>query len=154
LPDFSPASSDAVYTPGNNPAYASNASDKALPAHPLVYVVNHAQRARIRDAPTQDVEGLDERHARLEQRRQLLVEHEELTAWDFVPMRQRGKMDAGQRATSGLLNGEDVQPLLLKLPPQPRFAVSDVDAFDNLSAGRAEPAPELHILDFAPILHN
>src|SRR5262249_59105957 len=37
----------------------------------------------------------------------------------------------------------------LELAAEPRLAIGDVDAFDDLAARRAEPAPVLHSLDFA-----
>ena len=47
---------------------------RAAPPHPLVHVVQHGLEERVRDPLPQDVERLHERHAGLEQRRQLLVE--------------------------------------------------------------------------------
>ncbi len=46
----------------------------------------------------------------------------------------------------GPLQPEDVQALFLELAPEPRFAVGDVHAFDDLAARGAEPAAKLHAL--------
>ena len=53
------------------------------------------------------------------------------------PQRQPGDGALG-------LQRQDVQPLLLELVAQPRLAVGDVDAFDDLAVRRGEPAAELH----------
>jgi hypothetical protein len=45
---------------------------------PAVHVVEHDLEERVRDALAEDVQGLDERHAGLEQRGQLLIEDQEL----------------------------------------------------------------------------
>ena len=117
---------------------------RAARPHALVHVVEHDLEDRVGDALAQDVERLHERHARLEQRRQLLVEDEELAAGDLAPVRQRRQVDARQRAASGLLDREDEKSLLLELAAQTRLAIGDVDAFDDLAARRPEPAPVLH----------
>ena len=40
--------------------------------------------------------------------------------------------------------GEDVEALLLELAAEPRLAVGDVDAFDDVAARGAEPAAKFH----------
>jgi hypothetical protein len=117
---------------------------RAPRSHALVDVVEHRLEDRVGHAGAQDVERLDERHAGLEQRRQLLVEDEELAGRHLPPLRQRRQADAGQRAPPGLLNGQDVEALLLELAAKTRLAIGDVDAFDDLAAGRAEPASKFH----------
>src|SRR5262249_3934191 len=97
-----------------------------------------------RHAPSQDVERLDERHTRLQQRREFLVEDEEFPGGNSSPARQLGDMEPSQRTAARLLNPEDVQTFILELAPQPSLVVGDVDAFDDLAARRAEATPELH----------
>ena len=109
--------------------------------HPLVHVVEDGLEERIGDAAAQQVERLHERHARLEQRRQLLVEDEELARADAPAPRQpeREPAEAPLR-----LEREDVQALLLELVAQARLAVGDVDALDDLAGRGDEPAAEFH----------
>ena len=110
-------------------------------AHPLVDVVEHAAEHRRLDPAPQQVERLHERHAGLEQRRQLLVEHEELAGRD-PPRSAEPQRHAGHRAFR--LQRQDVEALLLEVVAQPGFAVGRVDALDDLTARGREPAPELH----------
>ena len=92
------------------------------------------------DAPLQQVERLDQRHAGLEQRRQLLVEDQELAGGD--PRRAAAAAATERRAIRARWMREDEQALLLELVPQPRFAVGDVDAFDDLAARRCRAGSE------------
>ena len=71
-------------------------------------------------------------------------------------MRQRGKVHAGKRAPSGLVNGEDVEPLVLEFPAEPRLTLGDVHAFDDLATRGADATPEFHQYGEVPrlILHN
>src|SRR5689334_8737757 len=82
---------------------------------PLVDPIEHGLEGRVRDALAQNVERLDERHARLEQRRQLLVEHQEFPPRDPAAAtpakRQPWKRSAG-------LERKDVQPFLFQLAPE------------------------------------
>ena len=113
-----------------------------MPApHPFVDVVQHGFEDRVVDSFPQDFERLDQRHARLQQRRELLVEHEELAGRYPAPAREA---EVGQAEGSRALNGEDIQPFLLELPAKPRFVVGDVNAFDDVAARGAEPAAKLH----------
>ena len=59
---------------------------------------------------------------------------------------RRAARQAERHAGDGALRpaARDEQALLLELVPQPRFAVGDVDAFDDFARGRREPAAELH----------
>ncbi len=75
------------------------------------------------------------------QRRQLLIEHQELPRRDAGAPRHR---DRAERHASGALDGQDVEPLFLELPPEPRLALGDIDAFDNLPARGPESAAEFH----------
>ena len=52
--------------------------------------------------------------------------------------------DAECRQHAAALQREDEQALLLELAAQTRLAVGDVDAFDDLAAGGAEPTAEFH----------
>ena len=115
--------------------------------HPLVDVVQHRLEERVRNPAAQDVERLDERHAGLEQRRELLIEDEELPGRHPRARRQR---DPAERGAPGPLNAEDVKPLFLELLPEPRLGVGGVDALDDLAAGSAQPAAELHPLRPCP----
>ncbi len=85
-------------------------------SHLLVHVVQDAAEGRRRDTPPEQVERLHERHASLQQRRQLLVEHEKLERRD------------------SRLPGQ----------PQPQLAVGRGHTFGDFSAWRREPATELH----------
>ena len=95
----------------------------------------------LRDPPAQDVERLDERHPGLEQRGELLIEDEELPGGHPRTGRQPKPADG---RPAGSLNAEDVEPLFLELLPEPRLGVGGVDPLDNLAAGGAQPAAELH----------
>ena len=106
-----------------------------------MHVVENRTEERRLDAPLQQIEGLHERHARLEQRGQLLVEDEELARRNALRLRQLERQ-AADRAL--LLQGQDEQALLLELVAQPCLAVGGIDALDDLSVWRGEPAPEFH----------
>ena len=128
---------------GNSSPCASNASDSAVPDRTRSCTSSSTRRERpaIVTRRLQQVERLHQRHAGLEQRRQLLVEDQELAGGDALALRQPQR-DAGDGALG--LQREDEQPLLLELVAQPGFALGDVDAFDDLAAGRREPAAEFH----------
>jgi hypothetical protein len=70
--------------------------------------------------------------------------------------RQRRQVHSRERAAAGLLNREDVAALLLELPAEPRLAIGDVNAFDDLAAR----VPSLHLYSISEeedprlILHN
>ena len=49
-------------------------------------------------------------------------------------------------SAAGPVDAEDEQSLFLELAPQPRLALGDVDAFDDLPARRPEPAAKFHAL--------
>ena len=76
-------------------------------SHLLVHVVEHRTERRRLDAPLQQIERLHERHAGLEQRRQLLVEDEELARRN-PPLLRQAEATAGNRALR--LEREDVEP--------------------------------------------
>ena len=109
--------------------------------HPLVDIVQHRLEQRVRDPAAQNVQRLDERHARLEQRRELLIEDEEFPGGHPRTSRQPKTADG---RPPGPLNAEDVEPLFLELPPEQRLGIGGVDALDDLAAGGAQPAAELH----------
>ena len=105
---------------------------KRMPSpDPFVNVVEDGLEDRISDPATQDLERLDQGHARLQQRGQLLIEHEELARGDPTAP---GEAQIRQAERAGPLDGEDVKPLFLELPPKPRFVVGDVNAFNDLAA--------------------
>jgi hypothetical protein len=107
----------------------------------LVHVVEHRLEAGVRDPLAQNVERLDERHARFEQRGQLLIEDEELLPGDAAA-RAEGKRQARQAGPP--LERKDVQPLFFQLLPQARLAVGDVDPLDDVAARRPEPTAKFH----------
>ena len=119
---------------------------RAARTHALVHVVENPLEHRIGDAATENVERLHERHASLEQCGELLIEDQEFAAGHTPASRQA---NARQRAPTGLVNSEDQQPLLFELPPEPRLAIGDVGAFDDVPARCAEPAAILHRLGAA-----
>src|SRR5688572_30114267 len=103
--------------------------------------VEHALEGGVRDPLPQDVERLDERHPRLEEGRQLLVEDEKFLATNPPPSRP-ATPQPGQAAAT--VQGKDEQALFLELPPQAGLVVGHVNAFDDLAAGRAQPTAEFH----------
>jgi len=145
-----------VDTGKQGPVRFERLRQRATRSHALVDVVQHALEDDVRNALTQDVERLHQRHAGFEERRQFLVEDEELAAGDFVPVWQRGQVHPRERAPTGLVNREDVKPFVLEFPAEPRLAVGDVHALDDLATRSAEATPEFHqygeILRL--ILHN
>ena len=106
----------------------------------LVHVVEDGLEHRIGEANPQDVERLHERHAGLEQRRQFLIEDQELVPRDLRP--PAAEREPAQAAPGA--QREHVQPLVLQLVPEVGFALGDVHALDDLAAGRGQPAPEFH----------
>jgi hypothetical protein len=52
------------------------------------------------------------------------------------------------------LHAQDVQTFLFELAAEPRFAIGDVNAFDDVAARCAEPAPEFHFLFRTTHLHE
>jgi hypothetical protein len=84
---------------------------------------------------------LHERHARPEQCGQFLVEDEEFLRANPTTLRQlqRDARDGVLR-----LKGQDEQPLLLQVVPQPSFGVGDVDAFDDFAIGRSQATAKFH----------
>jgi len=88
-----------------------------------------------------DVERLDQRHAGLEQCRQLLIEDEQFLA-PYLPAASTRQSKGGQHAAA--LERKDKQPLFLELAAKVCFGVGDVNTFDNLAAGGAEPTTEFH----------
>ena len=112
---------------------ASNASDSELPARTRSYTSSRTDlKSGLVTRLPQDVERLDQRHAGLEQRRQLLVEDQELAGRDTA--RRVGSRSRPNAAPAGPLNAEDVEALFLELLPEPRLGVGGVDAFDDLAA--------------------
>src|SRR5204862_8229537 len=67
---------------------------------------------------------------------------EELTRGDPALLRQTNG-DAGNRALR--LERKDEKPFLLQLVTESGFGLGRVDALDDLSRGRREAAPELHL---------
>ena len=112
-------------------------------AHFFVHIVQDGFEHRVRQARAQNVERLHERHAGLEQRRQLLVEHEELVPGDFrAPLTERNAAEAEAAARA---QRENVQAFLLELAAKVRFALRDVDPLDDLAGHGAESAAKFHL---------
>ena len=80
------------------------------------------------------------RHARLQQRGKLLVEHEKLVALDLAAL--AAKANAAQAEPR--LECQNVQALFLELTPEGGFALGDVNALDDLARRSAEAAAVLH----------
>src|SRR5690242_8839521 len=112
-------------------------------AHLLVNVVEHRLEHRIVQARSKNIERLHERHAGFEQRRQFLVEDKEFVAGYLAALAADG--EAGKAEPR--LECKDVQALVLELAPEGGFALGDVDALDNLTRRRPEPATEFHLKD-------
>ena len=110
-------------------------------SHLVVHVVQHAAEHRGRHAPLQEIERLHERHPGLEQRRQFLIEDQELAHVDPGRLRQVNRQ-ASDRALR--LQRQNVQALLFQLVAQPGFVLRRVDAFDDLAVGGGETAAKLH----------
>ena len=117
---------------------AEGVGQRRAAAHLLVHVVEHRLEDRVGQALAQDVERLHQRHAGLEQRRQLLVEDQELVPLDGAPPQRqpRHRAPRGQR--------QDVESLVLELATQGSLARRNVDALDDLPSRGAQPAAELH----------
>ena len=130
-----------VNTGKQRPVRIERLGERVAPPHPLVDIVQHALEERVRHPLPENVEGLHQRHAGLEQGRQLLVEDEELPGRNARAPRH---LQGAERHVAGALDGQHVQPFFLEFVPQPRFALRGVDAFDDLPPGGAEPAAELH----------
>ena len=115
--------------------------ERAAGSHAVEHVVEYRPEHRVGHPAAKDVERLHQRHPGLEQRGQLLVEHQELTRGDPRSRRQRQRAD---RQPPRTLDREDVQTLFLEFATQPVFVVGDVDALDDLPTRSAEPAAEFH----------
>ena len=108
-------------------------------AHLFVHIIQHRFEHRVGHARAQDVERLHERHAGLEQRGQLLVEHQELVARDLAALTEGKAAEAEPRPQR-----KDVQSFVLELPAKGGFALGDVNALDDLARRGAESAAEFH----------
>ena len=82
FPLRSPAISDAAYRREQRPVFGERIRKRRPALTPLVDRVQHRFERHVRHALAEDVERLDQRHAGLEQRRQLLVENEKLLPAD------------------------------------------------------------------------
>ena len=78
---------------------------------------------------------------RLQQRGELLVEHEQFLPADAAPMAVR-HAERGQDAPA--LQRQHEQPFVLELAAEMRLAVGDVDAFGDFPAGGSDPTAEFH----------
>ena len=107
-------------------------------------VVHDALEDWIGNPPSQDVQRLDQRHSRLQQRCQLLIEDNEFPGGNLPAFWERRQPQPGKRTAASLLYPEDEQTFLLELAAQPRFVLGDVDALDNVAARSSEPAPIFH----------
>src|ERR671937_642723 len=107
----------------------------------LLHVVQHGIEERIGHPTAQDIERLHERHAGFEQRRQLLIEDQELAHRHARPRRQR---KSAEREAPGALDAEDVEALLLELAPEPRLAVGGVYPSEDLATRSSQPAAKFH----------
>ena len=129
---------------------SQNASDSAVPDRTCSYTSSSTLRKTGElTRRLQEIQRLDERHAGLEQRRQLLIENEKLGRRDRRPARQPHGYP-GDRSLR--LEREDVKPLLFELVAQPGFCLGDVHALDDFAAGRCQAAAELHCLRRSQIL--
>ena len=115
-------------------------------AHLLVDVVERALEGGVGDLLAQDVERLRQRHAGLQQRRQLLVEQQQFLARHAAAAQRRQGRQAGQRERTLRPGGEDEVALPLQLTPQSDLVVGDVDALDDLPVLGSEAALELHAI--------
>jgi len=108
----------------------------------VVDAVEDALEGGVRDALAQDVQGLDEGHAGLEQCGQFLIEHEELAVSYFAT----AGPDPRQRRQPGAppAKGQHKQPFFVEFPPQACLAVGDVHTFDDFAAGCTEPTAKFH----------
>ncbi len=114
--------------------------ERRAAAHLLVDIIEHRLEDRIREPHAENIEGLDQRHAGLEQRRQLLVEHQKLVAGNLVAPPLQAK--AAEPATRS--ERQDVQPFVFQLAAKRDFALGDVDALDDFARRGAEAAAKLH----------
>ena len=80
----------------------------------LVHVVQHRAKRRIVDPPPQNVQRLDQRQTCLQQRRQFLIEDNELPLAWTLPAAQ-GNRPAAESAAAP--QGENEQTLLFQLAP-------------------------------------
>jgi hypothetical protein len=107
----------------------------------LVHAVEHGLERRVLHALAKNVERLHQRHAGLEQRRELLVVDEEF----LVPDLALASAEAAESWNpASPLKREDVQAFLFQLPSQSGFTLGDVDAFDDLTASGGKPTAEFH----------
>jgi hypothetical protein len=79
---------------------------------------------------SQQVQRLHERHTRLEQGCELLIEHQKFRRPD-LPGAWRSKEERSDE--TGGPEGQDAEPTLLKVVAQARFTLRRVHAFDHLS---------------------
>ena len=93
-----------------------------------VHVVQQRAEPGIVDPPPQNVQGLNQREAGLEQCGELLVEDHELAPGKAAPPRDA----AGPAQPAPPPQGEDEQPLLLQLPAQVCLVLGGIDPFDDL----------------------
>src|SRR5262249_10459456 len=89
----------------------------------------------------EDVEAREDREAGLEERRELLIEEEELARRDPGPHRQRVGERGGERARAAGLEEEHV--LFLELATERRLAVGDHRALADPPRRKGHPADEL-----------
>ena len=137
LPLRSPAISDAVNIARHELAVlVEGVRQLRAGLHPLVDVVDDRLERRIGDVSAQQIERLHQRHAGLQQRRQLLVELEEVAGPDAPTADQAGRQ---RRQDAGGPDRQEEQALLLELAAELRLALGGVDAVDEL-ARRACPA--------------
>ena len=95
----------------------------------------------IGQTAAQQVERLHQGHAGLEQRRQLLIELEEVALTDRPTPPERRRQAAQEPAGP---ERQDEQAPLLEIAAQMRLALGGMDGLDDLAPWRAELTAEFH----------
>ncbi len=109
--------------------------------HSLVHGVEHRLEHRVGQAAAEQVERLDQWHARLEERRELLVEFQKTRRAD-APTPADAWQEPRQQPHGP--HRQDQQALLFQLAPKLSFALGDVDAVDELAPRGSKPTAIFH----------
>ena len=130
-----------VDTGQRRPLCRKRGRQRVAAPYALVDIVERRPERRVVDTPPQNVERFDQRQAGLEQRRQLLIEENELAPPGSLPPAQLQCRPA-ERGTAP--QGENEQALVLQPAPQLGLALRFVQALDDLSRRGSQPAAKLH----------
>src|SRR5262249_34548441 len=103
--------------------------------------VQNRLEGRVEHSLPEDVQRLDQRHPRLQQRGKLLIEYDEFLPPDWTAARSG---DSERREHPAPVKGKNEKALFLQLAPKACFALGDVNALNNFAAGRPEPTTEFH----------